>query len=128
MSNMTAKPLSVLVVEDNPDVRNALTLLLNRALGVAEIRETDSAERALEWLEHDLFTVVIADFHLTGMSGVDLLHAMRARGIQTPVLLLSGAMDKKSALSALREGHVECLPKPFQISELAWTLDRLMAA
>jgi len=125
---MQKQTMSVLVVEDNSNVRAALVLLLNRAFGVAETRETDSAEQALVWLETDSFTAVIADFHLTGMSGVELLQTMRSKGNRTPVLLLSGALDKRSVLKALEETGVECLPKPFQISELGWSLDRLMAA
>src|SRR3569833_1489912 len=78
----------VLVVEDDDAVRHSTTTLL-KALGY-DARGFASAELFLAdpgWKEADC---LVLDHHLAGMSGLDLLEALRARGVRTPAILVTG--------------------------------------
>src|SRR6059036_6919 len=87
---------SALVIDDNLDVLKTLRKLLN-SLGVAQITEATSAEDALEVLRLQQFAVIVADYQLGGMNGVDFLEKLRDSGDTTPVLLLSGPRTRPAS-------------------------------
>ncbi|PYN84380.1 MAG: hypothetical protein DMD87_27770 [Candidatus Rokuibacteriota bacterium] len=59
--------------------------------------------------------------------GLDLPKRVRARGVTTPVLIMSAAWDTQKEAEALREGAVECLRKPFELHELDRVVARVLA-
>ncbi|HEY2952382.1 MAG TPA: response regulator [Verrucomicrobiae bacterium] len=118
---------SALVIDDNLDVLKTLRKLLN-SLGVAQITEATSAEDALEVLRLQQFAVIVADYQLGGMNGVDFLEKLRDSGDTTPVLLLSGAPDKAGVIRAVNLPSVDFLGKPFRMSDLVASLERLFPA
>ena len=115
---------SVLVIDDNADVLKTLTKLLS-SLGVGTICNAQSAEDALVIIEKQSFSVIVADYRLGGMTGVDFLEKLRAQGNETPVLLLSGAPDKAGVIRAVNLPAVDFLGKPFRLSDLFSSLERL---
>jgi CheY-like chemotaxis protein len=118
---------SVLIVDDN---RNALTLLgqLLSALGVKRVYPVASAEEALDVLEEESFSIILSDYRLEGMDGVEFLDRLRRSGNNTPVMILSGAPDPKDVIRASTYERVDFFPKPFRIAELTGAMDRLLAA
>src|SRR6266581_3325479 len=117
---------SILVIDDNAESLEALASLLS-ALGAKSVRQAASAERALEILQNSSFSLIISDYRLEGMDGVQFLEQLRAQGNQTPVLLLSGAPDKAGVIRATCHEKVDFFGKPFQIAELMGAVDRLAA-
>jgi len=89
---------SVLVIDDNYSALKALTSLMT-ALGAETVCEAESAEQALEMVEQQQFDLIVSDYRLEGMNGVEFLEQVRAKGNQTPVLLLSGAPDKAGSFA-----------------------------
>lgn len=118
---------SVLIVDDCAEARSMLGQLLT-ALGAEHVRETSSAEEALEVLARERFSIIISDYRLEGMDGVEFLNRVRESGDTTPVLLLSGAPESQAMLRATRHKNVDVFPKPFRIAELTGAMNRLMAA
>ena len=118
-----ASRLRVLVVEDQPEVRLALRTLVER-LG-AEVREADSAERALavlaQWVPH----VVIADIELGAVSGLALLVNLRERHPQLRTLVVTGFGTIERAVEAMRQGAANFLTKPFDEAEILDEVARL---
>ncbi|HXJ57690.1 MAG TPA: response regulator [Verrucomicrobiae bacterium] len=118
---------SVLVVDDN---RSALMLLgqLLTGLGAKRVYPVASAEEALEVLEEETFSIILADYRLEGMDGVQFLDRLRRAGNNTPLMLLSGAPEQKEIIRASGYTKVDFFPKPFRIAELSQAMERLLAA
>ncbi|MCR6653575.1 MAG: sigma-54 dependent transcriptional regulator [Cellvibrionaceae bacterium] len=103
----------LLVVEDDPDLREALVDTLQLAeFGVVE---ADCAERALELLdEHRDIALVVSDVNMGQLSGHDLLHFVRTNYAHIPVLLITAYASISESVKAMREGAVDYLVKPFE--------------
>jgi CheY-like chemotaxis protein len=112
----------VLVVDDEPAVRQVTARLLERA-GYAVIQAADGYE-AMDVLEGALeFDTCVVDMAMPGIDGTELVRRMRARGIDTPVLMVSGyadvTFDPDDAVSFLR--------KPFGAGELTGAVESVLA-
>ncbi len=111
-----ASRLRVLVVEDQPEVRQVLRTLVE-TLG-AEVREAESAERALgvlaQWVPH----VLIVDIEMGAVSGLALLVSVRERHPEIRVLVVTGFGTIGRAVEAMRHGAANFLTKPFDAAEI----------
>jgi CheY-like chemotaxis protein len=126
LKNMTPIP-SILVIDDNAEMLSILAELLT-ALGAQKVRQVTSAEEALDVLQQERFTIILSDYRLEGMDGVQFVEHLRQTGDRTPVIMLSGAPDKPGVIRATRQELVDFFPKPFRSSDLACAMDRLLAA
>ncbi len=117
---------SVLVVEDDARVLCTLTTLLN-SIGIEKVCPAQSAENALEMLREHHFNLIVSDYRLEGMSGVELLDCLRDRGDQTPFLLISGAPDAAGIMRASYQPKVEFHAKPFELRDFFGAVERLAA-
>ena len=104
---------SILVVEDNPIALKTLATLLS-ALGVETVREAGSAEKALKIVKKEKFSIILTDYRLIGMSGVQFIERLRSSGNQTPVIVLSGAPDRTGVMRAATYNRVDFFGKPLQ--------------
>jgi len=118
---------SALVIADNSDALYLVAQVLISA-GVRSVCQARSAAQALEILQTRTFRLLIADYRLEGMDGVEFLEQVRARGNQTPVLLLSGAPDKAGVIRAAQQPRANFFSKPFRIAEITDAMERLLAA
>jgi len=118
---------SVLVIDDDSEALNTFTQLL-RALGVKNICRLASAESALEVLERQQFTMILADYRLEGMDGAEFVERLRARGDETPVVMLSGVPDKAGVIRATQYNNVDFIGKPFRILDLVTSMEQLAEA
>lgn len=118
---------SILVVEDNPIALKTLATLLN-ALGVKTVCEAESAEKALEFLKKQKFSLILTDYRLGGMNGVQFIEQLRGQGNQTPVIVLSGAPDKTGVMRAATYNRVDFFGKPFRMDELSGAIERMAIA
>ncbi len=118
---------SIMVIDDNAETLTALAELLT-ALGARKVCQVGSAEEALEILKTESFSIILSDYRLEGMDGVQFVERLRETGNQTPVVMLSGAPDKQGVIRATRHQHVDFFPKPFCLGELNGTMERLLAA
>jgi DNA-binding NtrC family response regulator len=102
---------SILVVDDEAQIRD----LLNRWLtdGGHEVREADSAERALMLMAERTASVVMCDIEMPGQGGVWLADQLRER-YPTSAMILATALDTIPPATSFKSGIVEYLVKPFQ--------------
>ena len=82
----------LLLVEDDPTLRQALTFNLTRE--GYEVTSAADGEAALEAARSDRLDLVLLDVMLPGMSGVEVLRVLRREGITTPVIILSAKGDE----------------------------------
>lgn len=111
----------VLIVEDEPDLADNLLELLAEFGVTGEV--TSSAEGALERLAQSAFNGVLTDYRLPGLNGVELIREMRQRRIGTPVVLMSGCLDRHTTDEAEAAGALDVLCKPVDLGRLAEDVD-----
>ena len=113
----------VLVVEDEPIIRNALKRLLERH--DYEVQEAGSVQEAKE---HDLrkFDVIISDLAMPEVNGLELLRRTRVKTPQTPFIIFSAYGDTETAVEAMREGAFDFIEKPFKAERLRMVVERAL--
>jgi two-component system, LuxR family, response regulator FixJ len=100
------------VVDDDEAVRQSLAFLLGSA-GLA-VRLYDSAPAFLENLAGIKGGCLITDIRMPGMTGIELLHALRARACGLPTIVITGHGDVPLAVEAMKAGAVDFIEKPFE--------------
>ena len=112
----TSAPTTILVAEDQADIRDLLVLNLRSAgyevTAVADGREAlaHQTERA-----HDL---LILDLMMPGLDGLEVCKALRAKGSATPILMLTAKSTELDRVLGLELGADDYLTKPFSLAEL----------
>ncbi len=103
--------LRVLLVDDNRDHRLLLSAALSEGLPGAEVREATGLAEALERLATERFSVVLCDSSVGDATGLDLLRAARAHGLEPPFLLVTRHGSEDIAREAFLEGVTDYLTK-----------------
>lgn len=103
---------SILIVDDDPDD----VFLISEAIADIEhgyygVEHSSSASAALEQIASGQFDVIISDYQLGPTTGIELIGAIRARGINTPVILLTGMSNHAIDEEALRAGASDYISK-----------------
>jgi two-component system, OmpR family, KDP operon response regulator KdpE len=119
---MSAAPLRVLVIDDEPPIRKLLRMGLT-AQGY-QVLEAPNGKAALELIAQGP-DLVILDLGLPDVQGFDLLRTIRARNEQVPIVVLSSRGDEVAKVQALDLGADDYVTKPFGTEEL---LARMRAA
>ena len=116
--------MRLLVVDDDPSVREALGLVLDlNGFGVSTA--TDGAE-AIRTLSVDRPDAVILDVLMPGLDGLEVCRRMRATGDRTPVLMLTARAEVSERVAGLEAGADDYLVKPFASEELIARLRALL--
>ncbi len=119
---MSAAPLRVLVVDDEPPIRKLLRMGLT-ANGY-QILEASNGKSALDKLD-EAPDLIILDLGLPDTQGHDLLRTIRGRSDNVPIVVLSSRSDEAGKVQALDSGADDYVTKPFGMHEL---LARMRAA
>lgn len=106
----------ILVLDDEPDVRNLLARILKEEN--YQVSEADTAESALSSIEESAPDLVIADINLPGMSGLDFFKLVKENNPQLPFIFLSGLTDEFDKVLGLELGAEDYITKPFGVREL----------
>jgi EAL domain-containing protein (putative c-di-GMP-specific phosphodiesterase class I) len=106
----------VVIVDDEAPMLRALSRALDGSFHVAAFED---AQGALERVRRGGVSVVLSDIAMPGMSGIELLGAVRAHDPDLPVVLITGVPTLESATKAIEHGVFRYLPKPFDENELA---------
>ena len=120
----TDKP-SILVVEDEAKMRRLLELQL--AEEGFQARTAGDAETGLQLLGKESFDVVVTDFKLPGMSGLEFLHAVKRVNADLPVVIMTAYGTVESAVDAMKAGASDYVLKPFSLAELVLVIRKELA-
>jgi len=107
-SSMEARTL--LMVDDDDSFRIVMKQALS-AGGNYRVRSADSGEAALEALQHDRFDVILLDYRMPGISGLNVLQWMHEQKIDTPVVMLTAAGSEGIAVEAMKLGAYDYVRK-----------------
>ncbi len=118
----------ILVIEDVAAVRRSIRMVLARA--VHEVAEAPDGETALALLKASEYDLVVADVWMPGIDGIALLKEVRALGVETPFLVVSGGGPKlplaHSMALAETYGAAGQLYKPFEEEDLLSEVNRIL--
>jgi two-component system KDP operon response regulator KdpE len=112
---MTAAPLKILVVDDEPPIRKLVRMGLSTQ--GYQILEAANGKAALELLTQSP-DLIILDLGLPDIEGLELLRTLRARNESVPIVVLSSRGDEGSKVQALDLGADDYVTKPFGMDEL----------
>ena len=118
MSSPGPGPAPVLVVDDDNATRGLVAFALRRA--GFEVLEAPSGQAALDIVQTETVGLVVLDVGMPGMSGIDVVQALRSRSetATLPILLMTGSGDEDSVIKGLDAGADDFLPKPVRLDEL----------
>jgi two-component system response regulator FlrC len=121
-----ANPLRVLVVDDDPGMREGMAMSLKRAGFVTE--QARSGEDALRMTRPGAFDAVVTDLRMTGMDGLQLTARLKALDSGLPVLLVTAFGSLDTAREAMRLGAFDYLSKPFSPDELVQAVRKAISS
>ncbi|HJW73710.1 MAG TPA: sigma-54 dependent transcriptional regulator [Geothrix sp.] len=119
-----ATPLRVLVVDDDPGMRDGMALSLKRAGFFAE--QARGGEEALRMVRPGAYDAVVTDLRMPGIDGLQLTARLKAVDPSLPVLLITAFGSLESAREAMRLGAFDFLSKPFSPEELTTALNKAL--
>ncbi|MBK7582239.1 MAG: sigma-54-dependent Fis family transcriptional regulator [Myxococcales bacterium] len=114
----------ILVVDDEPNARNALAEILKEE-GYSVETAADGF-KGLARAEEFSPALVLTDLKMPGMDGVELLRKLRQHAPDVPVVLMTAFGAVETAVSAMREGAADYLTKPLNTDELVLVIDRAL--
>jgi two-component system chemotaxis response regulator CheY len=119
--------MRALVVDDSLTIRR----IVIKALGLAGINETAEAgdgTEALNAATQGDFDLVLLDWNMPKMSGIDTLKALRQAGRKTPVIMVTTEAEKSRVIEAIKCGANDYLIKPFTPDQLAAKVRNVLGA
>ncbi len=117
--------LNVLVVDDEPSVRQVLAAAIAKA-GYA-VEAADSAAAALARLAATSFDVVVSDVHMPECDGIELLRQVRARGNTATFIMVTAFASVDTAIDAIKAGAWDYITKPVRSEEIVHRLEQIEA-
>ena len=116
--------MRILIVEDETTTGEYLAKGLREAAFTVE--QVDNGRDALAFASRERFDAIVLDRNLPGLDGLSVLRALRAAGIETPVLILSALGHADERVRGLRAGAQDYLTKPFSFDELQLRLQGML--
>jgi FixJ family two-component response regulator len=126
---MAEKPGSrgeIFVVDDDPAIRNTLSIVLSAA-GYQVICFADGAA-LLAVARSRTPACILLDVHIPGKSGLDILKELHGEDYPAPIFMISGQGDIAMAVGAIKSGALDFIEKPFRGSEIISRLDEAIGA
>jgi DNA-binding NtrC family response regulator len=114
----------VLVVDDEPGVRESIRMLLK---GACDVVTAGTVDQALELLARTPVDLILLDLVLPGRSGLALLTELAERGPLPPVVVISATRTVATAVEAMKLGAADYVTKPFEPGALRIKVQRLLA-
>ncbi|EEE38400.1 two component response regulator [Rhodobacteraceae bacterium KLH11] len=120
---MTSEPLEVFIVDDDADVRIALSRSLSKR-GM-QVTHFSDAQSFLDQVDEDAEGCLILDYGMPGMDGLELQEHLNQQNSTIPVIFISGHGGIPESVRATKAGAVDFLEKPFDLKVL---IERIQAA
>jgi len=113
---------SILVVDDDLAMRRFIIDALKEG-NYFNTKEVENGIQALETFRKETYDLVISDLQMPGMSGMELLNQIKELNPSTPVIIMTGYPTIDITISAMKEGALDFLTKPFTIKKLLFKVD-----
>ena len=115
----------ILVIDDSKEIVKHLTERVLPTFGYKTLYAYDG-QTGLRIIREKTPDLIMLDYNLPEMTGIDVLREMAQESLSTPVLLMTGYGSEQSAIEAFRLGAKDYLIKPFTVDEIVETIDRAL--
>ncbi len=112
----------VCVIDDKDVMRDSLTDIL-RGHG-HEVASYAEPRHALAEIPGSRVDAIVSDLKMPGMDGIELLRALRSRGVETPFVLMTAYASVPTAVEAMKSGALDYIQKPFDADQISIVVDR----
>ena len=119
---MASTVKKILIIDDEADIRDTLEMALG--FGGYEVEAVKGGQEALEVVRQRSFDLIICDYRMPGMDGVETLEALKKLAPWVPVVLVSGFLSDENRENCISSGAFELMNKPFSLSELYSVIGR----
>jgi len=118
--------IKILVVDDFSTMRRIVKNILKQ-IGYTEIDEAEDGNGALAKLRQDKYDLIVSDWNMPNMTGLDLLKAIRADGALNgiPVLMVTAEAKKENVVEAIKAGVNNYIVKPFTAEVLREKIEKI---
>ena len=123
---MPERKQSVLIVEDEAKLRRLLELQLSEE--GFEVLSAENAETGLQILGKEQIDIVLSDFKLPGMTGLEFLQSARRTNVTLPIILMTAFGTVESAVDAMKAGANDYVVKPFSLAEIVMVIRKELEA
>ena len=107
----------ILLIEDDPDDAEIITRYITEAGEMFKVEHVSSGKEGLKEIKRKHFDLVLLDYMLPSMDGLEVLREIKKRKIQTSVIMLTGADDRKTAVEAMKLGASDYIVKSLEAYE-----------
>ncbi len=118
--------MKVLVADDSGVMRKIIIRSLN-AVGVTDVVEAGDGKEGWTAFQADSFDIVLTDWNMPEMTGLDFLKQIRGSGSTVPVIMITTEGERGKVIEAIQAGVTDYLCKPFEAEELRDKLDKYVA-
>ena len=104
------------IIDDDQAMLKSLSLLLT--MEGYSVCTYESAGAFLDAIKHHACGCVVTDMNMPGMSGLDLLIAMKEQNISLPTIVITAVCDVRFSVNAMKQGAFDFFEKPFDVKAL----------
>jgi len=113
-----------MIVDDSTTMRKIIKHHLNQ-LGYAKIVEASNGAEGLKKLDEEDINLIICDWNMPEMNGLQFLHALKERGKNPPVIMLTTVNTEEEVMAALKAGATSYITKPFTRDDLKEKIEKI---
>ncbi len=114
---------TILIVDDEPDLRNLLGQVLTNA--GYNVQLASDGDEALTLLKKEKFDIALLDIQMPSVNGIQVLKYIKQHLPRTKAIMLTGYADLKHAMEAKEFGAKDFIGKPYKIEDILSTIDRI---
>ena len=118
---MESAKLKILILDDDPVIRNLLKSMLS---GKASLKVVEKPSLAFAAMKEEPFDILISDFMMPEMNGLEVLERVKKDYPETEVIMISAEGDMNTVIGALRQGAVDYFRKPFKSEDIWIAIER----
>ncbi len=110
----------ILIIDDEPAIRKALKEILEYES--FEVKEAEDGPSALKLVDKESFDLIFCDIKMPRMDGIEVLSKLKEKGIETPVVIITGHGNVETAVDALKKGAYDFIQKPLDLNRILVTV------
>jgi len=118
--------MRALVVDDSAVMRKILINMLSR-VGITEVMEAADGVEAVKAVDAGDYALVLMDWNMPNMLGIDAVRAIRANGKRMPIVMVTTEAEKSRVIDAIKAGATNYVIKPFEQAVIISKLQEVLA-
>ncbi len=119
--------MKALVVDDSLTIRRIVIKALG-LVGITDVHEAADGAEALKATQEQDFDLILLDWNMPKLTGIETLRALRQAGKKTPVIMVTTEAEKSRVIEAIKTGANDYLIKPFSPDQLAAKVRNIVGA